>query len=241
MISTENKTVGEAVAENPSLAAVFEKHRIDYCCHGDRPVEAVCRQLGLSFEALLAEAKATRPAGESKDWTSAALTELADHIVSRHHSYLRTALPSIDARLAKVLDAHAQAHGETLRPLKGTFEGLKAELTQHMQKEEMILFPVVRAMEAAEKGSSAPPPAPGGSVDNPIRVMEHEHENAGRALESMRQLTSDYALPADACNEFRVLYGQLEELEGDLHIHIHLENNILFPKASQLEERLLKR
>ena len=146
-----------------------------------------------------------------------------------------------EARLAKVLDGHAKAHGETLGKLKATFEGLQAELTQHMMKEEMILFPVVRAMEAAEKGAAAPPAAPGGSVDNPIEVMEHEHESAGRALESMRRLTADYALPSDACNEYRVLYQQLEELEGDLHMHIHLENNILFPRASQLEARLQKR
>jgi regulator of cell morphogenesis and NO signaling len=232
------KTLGEIAAENPAAVRVFEKHHLDFCCHGDRPLEQACREKGLSPEQLLAELKGTHVAEESQDWAAAPLAALADHIVSRHHNYLREELPSLGRTTAKVIEAHGRNHSDSLVPLQHAFEGLAAELTAHMMKEEMILFPLIKKLEAARKEGSIFSGAPGGSIGNPIRVMEHEHDSAAAALEQMRQVTSDYTLPPDACNTYRNLFQRLTALESDLHLHIHLENNILFPRASRLEAGL---
>ena len=140
-------------------------------------------------------------------------------------------------KLDKVVQAHADRH-PALRELRSVFTALADELTSHMAKEEVVLFPHIAAMERAARGDEPAPPAPGGSVRNPIRMIEHEHDDAGRALSRIREVTSDHEPPAGACNTFRALYAQLAELEHDLHTHIHLENNILFPRAASLEERL---
>ena len=240
MVTANNKSVGDLVAENLARAQVFEKHDIDYCCKGQRTLEEVCREQGLSVDTLVSELDSAPVGDEVGDWPSASLIKLADHIVQRHHAYLRSAFPSITEKLGKVIKAHGDRHGELLRRLQGIVHGLGQELMQHMMKEEMMLFPLIRQMEAAARDGVAPPLAPGGSVNNPIRMMEHEHDTVGRALEEIRALTSGYVPPSEACNTFRALYAQLEELEGDLHMHIHLENNILFPRASELEARLDK-
>ena len=234
MVSTTDKTVGEIAAANPSAARVFEKHGIDYCCGGGRPFEAACREKGLSAEQILAEVEEAEPAGTARDWTTAPLAELADHIVNTHHVYLRNTLPALDQRLVKVIAAHGPNHGDSLLPLQGTFQGVVEELTAHMMKEEMILFPLIKRIEAGLPGSHC------GSVNNPIRVMEYEHDSAANALREMRRVTGDYSLPHDACNTYRALFEGLQELETDLHLHIHLENNILFPRVSELEARLSK-
>ena len=240
MITANKQSVGHLVAENLARAQVFEKYHIDYCCHGQKTLEEVCGERGLSVDTLVSELDSSPATGEACDWPSASLTKLADHIVERHHAYLRSALPSIAGKLDKVIEAHSDRHGGSLRRLREIGHGLGQELTQHMMKEEMMLFPLIRQMEAAERDGVAPPAAPGGSVNNPIRMMEHEHDTVGRVLEEIRALTSGYVPPPEACNTFRALYAQLEELEGDLHAHIHLENNILFPRASELEARLGK-
>ena len=231
MVSTIDKTVGEIAAENPSAASVFEKHGIDYCCGGGRPFEAACREKGLSAGQILAEVEGARPAGEGRDWTTAPLAELADHIVNTHHAYLRNALPALGQRLEKVIAAHGPNHGDSLLPLQNAFRGLVEELTAHMMKEEVILFPLIKRIEAGQPGSHC------GSVNNPIRVMEYEHDSAANALREMRRVTGDYTLPQDACNTYRALFAGLREMETDLHLHIHLENNILFPRASEREAR----
>jgi regulator of cell morphogenesis and NO signaling len=225
--------VGEVVAANPSSARVFERHGIDYCCGGYRPLSEACSEKGLSVEELSRElASATEPAQE-RDWRNAPLGELIDHIVGKHHGYLKTELPEIDRKINKVLDAHRERHGATIGALREVFGGLNAELSQHMMKEERILFPIIRRME--ETSRLAMPP---GAIHQPIRVMEHEHASAGQALAEMRRLTGGFAPPGGACNTFRVLYRQLEEIESDLHVHIHLENNILFPRAAELERAI---
>ena len=234
MISTTDKTVGEIAAANPSAARVFEKHGIDYCCGGGRPFELACREKGLSDQQILAEVEQTKPTGDVRDWVTAPLAELADHIVNIHHAYLRSAMPALDQRLAKVIAAHGPNHGDSLLPLRQAWRGLVEELTAHMMKEEMILFPLIKRIEAGAGASGAHC----GSVNNPIRVMEYEHDSAANALREMRRVTGDYALPADACNTYRALFEGFQELETDLHLHIHLENNILFPRASELEARL---
>jgi regulator of cell morphogenesis and NO signaling len=161
------------------------------------------------------------------------LAELIDHIVGKHHNYLRNEMPEISNKIDKVLAAHGERHGDTLTALRDVYRGLKAELSDHMMKEERILFPMIRNMEVTARLTM-----PAGAIQHPIRVMEHEHASAGQALAEMRRLTKDFSPPDDACNTFRVLYRQIEELESDLHTHIHLENYILFPRAAELEQTI---
>jgi len=167
------------------------------------------------------------------DWSSAPLEGLIDHIVGAHHVYLRQALPRLTA-----LTAEAVKHSEALIQLQSVLLDLRGELESHMWKEEMVLFPLVRTLLAAEKTGVKPPPAHCGSVNNPIRVMEHEHAAATAALDEMRRLTGDYAIPGGASESHSALLGGLLELEADLKTHIHLENDILFPRAAALESRV---
>ena len=216
------KTVGEIAAENPSSVRVFEKYEIDYCCGGKIPLADACQAKGIPASAVeleLAQA-AAGPSADERDWNVAPLDSLIDHILSTHHAYLKRELPRLGSLLAKVLAAHGALHGDSLIPLGHTFDAMRDELVSHMAKEEMILFPAIR------NGFR--------QVSQPIRVMEHEHDSAGRALAAMRKLTGDYTLPPEACNTYRALFNGLAELESDLHTHIHLENNILFPRALQV-------
>lgn len=213
------KTVGEIAAENPSSVRVFEKYEIDYCCGGKIPLADACQARGIQaadLERELSEAAAGRPADE-RDWNSAPLGLLIDHILSTHHVYLKRELPRLRVLLGKVLAAHGANRADSLVPLGRIFDALRDELESHMAKEEMILFPAIRNGFAM--------------VSQPIRVMEHEHDSAGRALAAMREVTGNYTLPENACNTYRALFSGLEEMETDLHRHIHLENNILFPRA----------
>jgi len=233
------KTVGEIAAEIPASVRVFEKYGIDYCCGGGRPLAQACREQGIPVDSLVAELETARLQGASaaRDWNAAPLSELIDHILNTHHEYLRAELPALEARLTRVIEVHGQKYPESLLPLRQTYLALQEELYGHMHKEESILFPVIREMEAAAARGGRSFPAPFGSVENPIRVMRHEHDNAASALKQMRSLTSGYALPVDACATYQALFQGLQEFEADLHQHIHLENNILFPRATRLEGR----
>jgi regulator of cell morphogenesis and NO signaling len=236
MASTTGKTLGALAAENPRAVRVFEKYKIDFCCGGDRPVEEACRQRGISIDELLAEIQAVARTKEERDWQRAPLSELTNYIIARHHGYLRKELPEISGMIEKVVAAHGLNHGDSLLPLRRTFADLAAELSTHMMKEERVLFPLIEQMEKAAGLGFAPPPVPGGSVNNPIRMMKHEHDDAAAALAQMRRLTSDYGVPDDGCATYRALFQRLEDLEADLHEHIHLENNVLFPRTAQLEQ-----
>jgi len=232
---TPEKSVGRIVAENPARARVFEKHRIDYCCGGKLPLQEACQRRAISVHEIIHELaecdRAGNALGES-DWMSAPLTELADHIVATHHQYLRQELPRIQALSARVAAVHGDHAPEVLSVLS-VFQGLHQEMTEHMMKEEQILFPAIRAMEH----SAEAPLAFGGAMSSPIRCMEHEHESAGAAVARLRSLTNGFEPPADACNTWRVLYASLAGIEQDLHTHVHKENNILFPRALELEDR----
>jgi regulator of cell morphogenesis and NO signaling len=237
MTTLERNTISEIAAGSLSAVRVFEKYGIDYCCGGKRPVREACQELGLPAEPMLAELQAAidgRPPDETA-WTQAPLRDLIHHIVSTHHEYLKLELPRIAQRLAKVMRVYGEQDAETLAALPVVFGGLKAELEEHMHKEEVILFPCVSRYEAAVQAGGSVPPLPFGSVANPIRMMEHEHGNAGEALRKLRASTRDYTVPAHACITYRALIEGLRELEQDLHRHIHLENNILFPRAIALE------
>lgn len=237
MQSTATRLVGDLAAQSLAAVRVFEKHGIDYCCGGKRPLDEVCAEKGLNVDGVLGElgaAEETRK-GVQRDWSSVSLTELIGHIVTTHHEYLRTELPFIEKKLAKVLDAHHQRHGETLGPVAKVFADLKLELELHIQKEEIVLFPAITQTERAVQAGQPWTPPRFGSFGNPIQMMEHEHDSAGTALSEIRRLTNDFALPEGACNTFRALFAGMEELERDLHMHIHLENNILFPRAMAME------
>ena len=177
-------------------------------------------------------------ASTAADWPRASVTELADHIISTHHTFTRAKLARIDELLARVQRAHAAAHGALLEQVRGIFDGLRAELEPHLDKEEQVLFPAIRAIDGYLAGRNAWPVIHCGSLVNPIRQMEAEHDSAGAALARLRELTSSYQAPDDACPTFHALYEALPALESDLHEHIHLENNILFPRSVEQEERM---
>lgn len=230
-----NSAVGDWIVRQPSLARVFERHGIDYCCGGKRALAVACRAAAVSAEEVLTElrmASATAPT-PMQDWQRAPLGDLCRHIESTHHAYLRTELPRLGALLTKVIRAHGARYSE-LEQLGVVFAAFRAELEQHMYKEERVLFPAICEIESASEA----PRRHCGSINNPISVMQHEHDNAGAALRKMRALTYGYALPENACNTYRALFAGLAELEQDMHTHVHKENNILFPRAAQREAQL---
>ncbi len=229
-------TVGDWVRDRPDRSRVLERLGIDYCCGGKRPLAEACRERGLDVETVVDQLIEPDDAatGDVTDADALSLTDLADHIEQTHHAYLRRELPRLGAMVRKV----AAVHGERcpwMLELDGVFAGFVAELDSHMMKEEQILFPLIRDLEA---NGSGPDASRAMSVGNPIRVMEHEHDDAGRALERMRTLSNGFAPPADACNTFRAMLDGLAQLEQDMHQHVHKENNVLFPKAIELEARL---
>jgi regulator of cell morphogenesis and NO signaling len=227
-------TVGAIVAQQPALSRVFESERIDYCCGGKKTLAEVCQTKGIDPQGLLAKLEtylATAADGARIiDAGSMPLTELADHIERTHHAYLREELPRLDRMTRKV----AAVHGENdarLHEVAETFLAMAEELTSHMMKEERILFPMIRQLEQ----SATAPEFHCGSLANPIRQMESEHDGAGEALERMRELTDDFTPPEWACNTYRAMLEGLVAVERDLHQHIHKENNVLFPRAQEME------
>ncbi len=236
-MSTEGSslTVGELVTRRPSRARVFERFGIDYCCGGKRPLGEACRQHGVELSVLLEalkEAEADASPETQKDWSQESMSALADHILATHHAYLHEELPRLTELTNKVAEVHYERHPE-LRRVRDVFQGLRNELEQHMGKEEQILFPIIKQLDAGQAGAASHC----GTVENPIRVMENEHDNAGKALATLRELTAGFVPPDDACETYRVMLDSLAQLEADLHLHIHKENNILFPRAIAAEAR----
>jgi regulator of cell morphogenesis and NO signaling len=240
MQTIQEPTVAEIAANSLAAVRVFERLGIDYCCGGKRPLTDVCRQKGYDAEAVQRELEqAVSGTSETgQDWNTSPLHELANHIVTRHHEYLKRELPAIAVRLEKVYRVYNHRRGDTLVGLPEVFSGLQQELTSHMWKEEMVLFPAIIAYEAAATVGDRLPAMPFGSVANPIRMMESEHDTAGAALTAIRAITDNYDIPDYACVTYKALINGLRELEQDLHLHIHLENNVLFPRVLELEAAL---
>ena len=239
MSVTTEKTLRELVLETPAATRVLEKLGIDYCCGGNQSLEQACRAANLPIDQVLdsleAAELATKPEGKDRDWQQEALADLVAHITSTHHKYTRSEIARLAPLLEKVRSVHGQNHPE-LQSIQTSFLGLADELTMHMMKEEMMLFPyIVRMEESVIEGQPILPP-PFGTVQNPVSMMMHEHDSAGDALRAMRQASGGYAAPADACVSYQTLYRTLAEFEADLHQHIHLENNILFPRAIAMEQ-----
>jgi regulator of cell morphogenesis and NO signaling len=226
-----NRTVGELVADDFRTAAVFQKHGIDFCCGGQRSIGDACTDAGIDRERVSADLEAaTVTPGASPRFTTWPLDMLTRYIVSNHHRYVREAIETLSAHTDKVAHVHGEAHPE-VREIGDLFRQLAAELASHMDREERVLFPYIDALAAG----GAAPRAPFGTVANPIRMMEHEHQAAGSMMADIRRLSRDYAPPEDACTTYRVTYQELQAFEADLHQHVHLENNVLFPRAVALE------
>jgi regulator of cell morphogenesis and NO signaling len=236
---TPETQVGEIAARHPAAIRVFQRHGIDFCCGGKRPLGAACEEQRLAFTDLqreLEEAETPAPTAAEAPAT-APLVDLVRRIVDGYHAGLRQELPRLSQMAAKVVDAHGARHAE-LAPLAAALSALRQELEGHMMKEERVLFPYIERLEGLATAGQPLDASPFGSIEAPIGMMEHEHDTAGQLLARMRELTQGYTPPADACNTFRGLYFGLGELERELHEHIHLENNVLFPRATRLEKGL---
>ena len=240
MINSET-TVREVALQLPESTRLFEKFKIDYCCGGNQPLAQACASAGVDVDnvmEMLAEVtQSTSPADAVLDFQKVSLTELITHIVDTHHVFTKAEIDRLQSLADKVLAAHGGNHPELVH-LDELISRLGADLKPHMFKEEQILFPYIVAMTEAADRNRPVPFAPFGTVNNPIRMMMREHDTAGEILRELRALTSDYKVPADACISYRTLYQALENFEKDLHQHIHLENNVLFPKALDLENGL---
>lgn len=232
------KTVSEIAVERPQSIRVFEKFGIDYCCGGAKPLEEVCMKLGVTADSVLdAIAKLELKAGSDDlhDWATSSMETLVNHIINKHHEYVRQEIPRLEKLLEKVEAVHGKNHPQ-ISTVRSLFAELATEMTSHMMKEEEVLFPyVVRMEKSIEEGKPAPP-AFFGSVRNPTASMMQEHEAAGQLLQDIRKNCDDFNVPADVCTTFRAMYQGLEDFERDLHQHIHLENNILFPRALRMEK-----
>jgi regulator of cell morphogenesis and NO signaling len=234
----DDRPVGQLVVERPARARVFERLGIDYCCGGKKPLRQACLEKHLDLNLVRNALDGDDSAGNvapDRNWASASLTDLCDHIEHKHHAYLKQELPRLEFLSNKVAARHGD-HRPELIEVRDVFTALKAEMDSHMVKEERILFPLCRKLDTADEM----PVSHCGSISNPIQVMIQEHEHAGDAMARIRALTDNFTCPPDACNTYRALFASLHELEQDLHLHVHKENNILFPKAIR-QEKLVAR
>jgi len=229
-MDTNTKSIGELALEIPHAIAVLEKWKIDYCCHGKRSVAEACADARLSADDLLYEIGTAPVSDDARDWSSESLETLQQYILDTHHVFTRQAMETVSILSEKVAMRHGPGHPEVLR-VRELVLALVNDLEPHMRKEEVVLFPYVAAMERGEEAPNC-----FGTVRNPVRMMMIEHDAVGGLLRDLREATNDYALPDDACLSFRALYERLIELELDLHKHIHLENNVHFPRAVALED-----
>lgn len=231
MTISATKTIREIAVENPAATRVFERLGLDYCCGGHKSLADACSDAKLSMDEVVRSLEQATPApAASRDWTTASLTELTNHIVAKHHTFVKSESPRIAALLAKVVGVHGQNHPELLTVQK-SFLALANELESHMMKEEQILFPYIIQLDGGYAG-----PSRFGTVRNPIQMMMTEHDSAGNLLREIRETSANFTTPPDACVSYQTLYRALLDFEADLHQHIHLENNILFPRAIALEE-----
>ncbi|MGZ4787010.1 MAG: iron-sulfur cluster repair di-iron protein [Terriglobales bacterium] len=231
------KTVREFALEVPQATRLFEKLGIDYCCGGGKPLTEACLQANVPLDEVLQNlSHGTVEENESTNWKQANLSDLIDHIVTKHHGYVKQELPRLDSLMNKVTSKHGPKHPE-LSKMQELLAALDAELTSHLMKEEQVLFPYVVDCERTLRESGRVRPPMFGSVRNPIHMMELEHDSAGEVLKEMRAISNGFTAPEDGCFSFKTLYQGLMEFEADLHQHIHLENNILFPRAIDLESQ----
>ena len=235
------RTVREVALNTPAATRVFEKLGIDYCCGGNKPLAQACGEAHLAIDQVIASIESAARSAQvredtpfAEDWSKAPLSDLIAHINNTHHKYTREEIARLSPLFDKVCNVHGPSHPELLE-IRHDFQALAQELAVHMMKEERVLFPFIERMEEAAIAREPVIPAPFGSVNNPVSMMIHEHDTAGNLLHDMRKRSDGYQPPAGACTSYKTLYSALAEFERDLHQHIHLENNILFPRAVELE------
>ena len=237
-INFKAKTLSEIAIENFKYAEIFEKYELDFCCNGNVNFSEACKNKGIDEDKLTNELNSigiTKVKTEKyEDWK---LDFLVDYIVNTHHSYVAESIPQINDHLNKVIEKHSEAHPE-LKDIREYFSVVYKDLQMHMMKEERILFPYIKHMALVKDGKATNEAPYFGTVQNPIRMMEEEHINAGDIFKSIREKSNNYNIPDDACATFNMTMNELKEFEEDLHKHIHLENNLLFPKSIQLEKEL---
>jgi regulator of cell morphogenesis and NO signaling len=234
-----SNTVREIAHQLPSSIRVFEDLGIDYCCGGNKSIAQACHSAGVAVELLLGrlgELSDTVPDADFASWHEAPLSELTRHIVEAHHAKVRKEIPRLNALLEKVNSRHGNVHPE-LTPMKLVFAFVGEDMLNHMQKEEQVLFPYINRLECASNEGTLPGPTPFGSVTRPVECMMRDHEKAGKEMQQIRNLSNAYTLPDGACLSYRALYDGLRDFEQDLHRHVYLENNILFPRAIELESK----
>lgn len=229
---TPDVTLSAIVEADPSAVRVLERHHLDYCCGGGRTLEQACADLDIDPSTVWADLDA-QPVAPPAAWAGMGPAELVDHLEATHHRYLHDELPRLGALAHKVVGVHGDRHPE-LRDVEATFTELRADLEPHLMKEERVLFPMIRELAAA----TSAPSFHCGNLENPIRMMLIEHDRAGELLASLRATTDGYQVPADACASYQALYEGIEALEVDTHLHVHKENNVLFPAVLALEHDL---
>ena len=240
-MNTTQKTVGELAVEFPNATRVFERVGIDYCCGGHRSLRDACMKAGVAVSDITGSLEQSATAGSEEqtlNFSAIPLTELINYVIERHHSFTKTEVQRLGLLIDKVWEEHHSMHLE-LTQLRTQFHSLRSELEPHMLKEECVLFPYIRRMHQAIEDHHLISTPPFRTVTNPVHMMTIEHDAADYLLQQMRRITSNYTAPPDACPSHKSLYEALENLEQDLHQHIHLENNILFPRAQEMEIGLL--
>ncbi len=237
MKEMEYQTIGEIVAEDYRTAPVFQSLGVDYCCKGNRTLSEVCDSMGIETEVVMADLNAAtkQKVNAEPEYQSWPADKLADHIQNKHHRYVEEKIPLIMQNLEKLCNVHGLAHPE-LFEIAEQFNLSSGELAMHMKKEELVLFPFIKNMVASKEKSKRVSKPYFDTVQNPIKMMKHEHDIEGARFQRINELTDGYVLPKDACNTYGVTFAMLKEFEEDLHLHIHLENNILFPMAIEMEK-----
>lgn len=235
----KSETIGEMVASDYRKAEVFRKFGLDFCCGGKKTLEKACEKKGLDVVEVKKALKAVEDdfTTNTEDYNSWELDFLADYIINKHHKYIENSHPMLFEFSQKVARVHGSRHAEVV-DIAHYYIEVAEELQLHMQKEEMIFFPYIKELAIAKRNGTPMERPQFGSIQNPINMMEAEHESAGGNMEKIRELSKNFTPPEDACNSYRVLFAKLKEYEADLHHHIHLENNILFKKAIELEKEL---
>ena len=240
MKNLDLKTVAEAVTENIQTAHIFKKHGIDFCCGGVVSILKACEKNNVDFSMLVNELNnVENNVSYLNDFNSWELDFLIDFIVNTHHKYVEDNIPLLKEYCTKVAKVHGHHYAELLEIEKLIYT-VSDELTVHMKKEELILFPFVRKLVYAHRDEASVTVPKFGTVDNPIQMMEEDHDDAGAIFKRINELTNGYKTPEGSCNTFKALYAKLEEFEDNLHQHVHIENNILFPKARKLDSRVKK-
>ncbi len=232
MIST-NTSLAELVTSHPSLARELERLGMDYCCGGRQTLHAACSRAGLDPEQVTVDLQMAIGPELEPDWSTMGVVELVDHLESTHHRSLWAEMPRLTALLDKIVGVHGERHPE-LQPIRECYADVRADLEPHMLKEEHVLFPMIREMA----GADVMPSFHCGSVGNPISVMLSEHGRVGELLTRLRELTRGYEPPLDGCASYKACFTALADLEADTHLHIHKENNLLFPAVDRLEQQL---